>query len=449
MTKMRVKMPVVLALVTMMLTGHAGIRGDVNPIAPLETPSDTPYKVGVAKVDVTPDHPMGEWGGAHNRMVNTAYQSLYVRTMTISDGVTPVAMISGEMLYWDQSVVETARQRLADRYNLGPAQILMIATHTHNGPNYRRDDAYKQTLLNAIEKTVGTALATARPASLRFGRSECRNAVNRRRLKKNGFVAWGINPYGVTDPEVIAVTAVGTDGRPIGVLTNYACHPTTVRDQGFGGDFVGWAMQDVERRTGAVALYLQGCAGEMKVRNAREDNPYRFTFDGGPQKVAQFGRKLSDATLKAMTKPCETITGSIGVRLDNAALPLMEKRIRETGEPPFEGPERRWARMARLMLDAMDENGNYKKTKPCEVYVVAMGEDYRHVGLNGEPCVGIQRRIKMQLEGKPVMVSGYTGPSIGYFPSYDELVQLGYEVKVAYSPEAEDFLVAKVMELVE
>jgi hypothetical protein len=432
----------------MMLMGCALIRGDTNPAVQLEAPPDAPYRVGVAKVEVTPDHPMGEWGGAHNRMVDTAYQSLYVRTMAISDGATPVVIVSGEILYWDRDVVEMARQRLSARYDLGSEQILMVATHTHNGPSYSRDDAYKQTLLNAIEQTVGEALAMAKPAALRFGRSECYNSVNRRRLKKNGFVAWGINPYGVTDPEVIAVTAVGADGKPIGVLTNYACHPTTVRNQGFGGDFVGWAMQDIERRTGAITLYLQGCAGEMKVRNAREDNPYGFTFEGGPQKVAEFGRELSDATLEAMVYSCERITGSIDVRLGEAALPLMESRIEETGETPFEGPERRWARMARLMLNAMDENGNYERTRQCEVYVVAIGDDYRHVGLNGEPCVGIQRRIKMQLEGKPVMVSGYTGPSIGYFPSYDELVQLGYEVKIPYSPEAEDFLMAKVMELV-
>jgi len=158
MMKTRVEILVVLVLIVMMLTSCSGMRGYANPIAQLEVPSDTPYKVGIAKVDVTPDHPMGEWGGAHDRMVDTAYQLLYVRTMTISDGVTTVAIISGEMLYWDHSVVETARKRLADRYNLGPAQILTIATHTHNGPNYRHDSAYKQTLLDAIEQTVGRAL---------------------------------------------------------------------------------------------------------------------------------------------------------------------------------------------------------------------------------------------------------------------------------------------------
>jgi hypothetical protein len=73
-------------------------------------------------------------------------------------------------------------------------------------------------------------------------------------------------------------------------------------------------------------------AGDMKVRNAREDNPYGFTFEGGLQRVAEFGHELSDTILAAMVNPCGTITDSVDARLDETALPLMERRIEEIGD---------------------------------------------------------------------------------------------------------------------
>jgi hypothetical protein len=403
------------------------------------------YNVGAASADVMPDPSIG-FKGQTEVDKGMLYSPLHIRTVVITDGRTPVAIMSGECLQWDRRVIERAREGLKEKYGLEPAQILMNATHTHNGP--RVTDEYRELLVSKVMETVGQAMEEARPARLYFGRTECHVGVCRRRLRSDGFVRWGINPYGVVDPEVVVVKAVcAKSGKPIAVLMNYACHPTTVRNCGMGGDFVNFAMRDVESETGAVCLFLQGCAGDVKVANENPDKAFAFCFEGGPERCAHFGEMLSGPVLEAIEEPMEEITGPVAVRMDRAELPLLERQITLQGEAPLEGPERRWARMAKAMLAAMDEEGNYKRTRSTEVYAIDLGDKYRHVALNGEMCVGIGLRIKAMLEGKNVLVSSYTGPSTGYFPAAEQQVELGYEVKAPYSPEAEDFLMKKVMEL--
>jgi neutral ceramidase len=422
-------------------------RSPVGAVEPWEAGAEPPLLVATAKADVTPNYPMGEAGGAHSDMVETSYRPIEIRVMTVGDGKQTAVIISGEFLYWDPGAVEQARSDLKARYDLEPSQIIMNATHTHNGPAYNRDESYKAMLSAKIAELVGWCLKEARPARLYFGRTRCEVGVCRRRLAPDGMVRWGINPWGRMDREVIVIKAVGMNGRPVGVLMNYACHPTTIRNNGFGGDFPGYAMEMVEEATGSVAIFLQGCAGDIKVHNARDDDPFDFTFDGGPERCADFARRFVEPVLATLEEPMEEINGPVRCALDTVQLPLMESRIDPDGQPPLEGPRRRMARLAKLMLAAMDDSGNYKKTRPCEVHVVKIGDRFRHVALNGEMCVGVQLRIKAQHDGLPVMVTAYTGPNIGYFPTADELHQLGYEVKASYSPEAEDFLLAKVMEL--
>ena len=421
---------VVVGLLALVAAGCAPISdADPSPARfeawdPEATPS---LLVGAARGEITPDRPMREWGGGHQELTDSVYLPLYVRVVVIDDGRTPVAIISGELCFWTDDVIERARRDLEDRHGLGPAQVLLNATHTHNGPQYRNDAAYKEMLGEVIVDLVDRAMAEARPARLYFARGWSDVAVNRRRVGRDGFVRWGINPYGVIDPEVIVVQAVGADGRPLATIMNYACHPTTIRHEGFGGDFVGWAMADLERRTGAAAVFLQGAGGEVKVRNRNPEIEFGFTFDGGIDRVAKFGAMFSRSVLDALEGPLEEITGPVSARLDTVDLPVMADRIDREGEPPLEGPRRRMARMARRMLDAMDEEGNYHRTRPGEVYVVRIGDRFRLVALNGEMSVGVALRTKAQLAGLPVMVLAYTGPSISYFPTADQLHQLVVE----------------------
>lgn len=246
--------------------------------------------------------------------------------------------------------------------------------------------------------------------------------------------------------------AVSPEGQPLALTVNYSCHPTVLAGFDLGGDYPGVAMRLLEEMLpGTTTLFLQGTGGDQKVPNADEKNPFKFSYAGGPPRVHYWAQKLVHSVADSLENTqWEEITGAISTKLETVELPLIEHVIDIEGEgmEPFTGPERRMVRLAKLMLEAMDEHGNYKKTRTSEVHVLEIGQDYVQVGLNGEVDVPIGLRIKAQLIGRPVMVTSYTGPSIGYFPGYCQIPETGYETRTPYSPEAEDFLVGKAMSMI-
>jgi|GEM_PF-2890900 len=384
------------------------------------------------------------------------YAPWRMKVLVIDDGNNSVVFLSADILNWRKSngTVDEFRIRLHDQYGFEPDQIILNATHTHTGPDLGVDE-YREYFIKSGVDLVGKVLKKLEPARLYFTRGRSELSINRRGLTREGFFIRRFNPYGSVDHELILLKAVNTDGNPIAFVTNYACHPTIISWRGLqiGGDYPNMAMHILEEQMDGdgIALFLQGTAGDAKVPNRRPGYPHRQAYLGGVPRVMMFSNIFAGDIIRTIEEnDWERIEGKITTKLDLVNLPLMAGTIDPDGEgyEPFTGPERRMVRMAKMMLEAMDEEGNYYETRECEVYVAEIGPDFVFVGLNGEQNIPIGLRIKGQLLGRPVMVCGYTGPSIGYFPGYSQIPEAGYEAQTPYSPEAEDFLIKKVMEMI-
>ena len=184
---------------------------------------------------------------------------------------------------------------------------------------------------------------------------------------------------------------------------------------------------------------------------SRPDDPLVFELRRGPPRPRSFGRKLADGA-RCSGSPHAEITGPIRSALGIANMPLMEGFLPDEDQALFQGRKRRCARLAQLMLASTNELGEYECTNACEVFVLRIGSDFILVGLSGEPCVRLGLRVKAQLVPNPVLVAGYTGIAVGYVPSADMIPEKGYEAgsqyTLPYSLEAEDFLIDKVMAMV-
>ena len=111
--------------------------------------------------------------------------------------------------------------------------------------------------------------------------------------------------------------------------------------------------------------------------------------------------------------------------------------------------------------------GEIPTSRQYEIMQVKIGERFRLVALQGEPCVRIGLRIKEQLTNNmgensteswdihSVMVLGYTNGWAGYIPSSDVLRAGGYEAEShffhnwsgQYKPDIEDIVVNSVLGL--
>ncbi len=438
-----------------------------------------PYRIGAAEADITPTWPVMMAGWSSRKKPSEGYyQKLYVRALTIDDGHNKVVYVMGDICYWDRksrpqattaplNIIAAIVDQLQQGDGLDPGQILFVASHTHAGP-VLQDARFKPMLIAQTVKCVREALAQAREARLFFGRGMSRVGVSRRGRDLTGEDRWEINPYAQHDDELVVLKAVDRAGKPIAAVFNYGCHPTTRGGQLLGPDFPGFAAQALRQRLGgAPALFLQGSAGDAKTNCPIPGKPFLFLphEEATVEHPKAFGLQLAEDVCRVLDGRMEEITGSIRYASRPVELPVLAawtsngKRWTDAAaetDPgnPLSGPRRRMGRYARLILDSMDENGNYKETQASEIFCVRIGDSFIHVGMSGEICSPIGLRVKDQLRSCNVMFTGYTGYMHGYVPGQAQITAGGYEIfsnphHKPYSPELEDMLLCDTMDLIQ
>lgn len=455
------------ALVVPLKASAAGPLGEEKPLA---SGAPMPYRIGAAEVDITPTWRTMLTGFEHRtKPTDGVYQPIYVKCLALDDGRNSVVYLDAETTYWDSGdrswgIIDAIRKAVRQKHGIEPDRLIMMATHNHSSP-VLGDERFRKYLVEKSIEAVDRALAARREARLFFGRGSSNIGVSRRGTDMDGNDTWEINPYGWHDPEVVVLKFADRAGKPLALAFAYSCHPTTIGSNQIGSDYVGFAEAALKERLGGIpVLFMQGTCGDMKPDNHRPEAPFNFY---GPSKVQvgevkALGLKLADDVSGVLAAPMEEVSGALHVGAAHVELPVLsawtgtngiETDAEETAGRPLSGPTRRMARMARRILDSMDADGKYKVTQPADVHVVRLGDRFVHVALPGEMCSPIGLRVKDELRGSQVLVTAYTGPYIGYFPGQAQLAAGGYEVfsnphHIPYSPESEDILIYRVMQLV-
>ena len=135
-----------------------------------------PTQVGVAKVDITPTHPVVLAGyGGRTEEFDGVDQKLWARAMAIGE-MDPVLVIAVDNCGVPKKVVEHVAARLLEKKGLRRERFVVCSTHTHNAPSLRdyapilwadrtteaqelRIDQYTQWLQNQIFEVGIQALA--------------------------------------------------------------------------------------------------------------------------------------------------------------------------------------------------------------------------------------------------------------------------------------------------
>jgi len=102
----------------------------------------------------------------------------------------------------------------------------------------------------------------------------------------------GIGPV---DPEIGLLRLDRENGQPLAVVYNFACHPIQgVPSGGNTADISGFASKAIEESLGhgAVALFVQGCAGDI--------NPAGYKGVHNPRDAEPLGNMLGLSALRAL-----------------------------------------------------------------------------------------------------------------------------------------------------
>ncbi|MCA9116070.1 MAG: hypothetical protein KDA79_13365 [Planctomycetaceae bacterium] len=250
-------------------------------------------KAGAAKVDITsPDA-----GPVDGR--------LHVRALVLQSGDVTATLITldvvaiGEIGYVTNEYLPELRARLESELGIPPESVLVNASHCHGIPctdvGERTFQAVKQARENMVPVQVGAGSG-----------HEDRIQENRRLKLKSGREADVRHAYalppdeevvgsGPIDPEIGILKLNRLDGTPVAVVYNFACHPI----QGVPGakntaDMTGFSSEVIEDNLGdgAVALFVQGCGGDI--------NPARYKQVDAPRHAEPLGNILALSTLKGI-----------------------------------------------------------------------------------------------------------------------------------------------------
>ena len=251
-------------------------------------------QAGAAKADITfPGEPFND--------------RLHARALVLKNDATAIVVISldvvslGEIGYIGNDFEASVRSQIQRELGIPVANIIINTSHCHGKP---AKDSDQRTL-----RAVREAARKLQPVKIGIGTGhEDRIQQNRRLILENGKEiderrAYSLPPdeqvvdVGPIDPEIGVVRVDDLEGVPVAVIYNFAMHPIMGTPNGWNtADVTGFSSSVIENNlgNGAVALFLQGCGGDI--------NPADYKNIDAPRHAEPAGNILGLSTLKAIRR---------------------------------------------------------------------------------------------------------------------------------------------------
>jgi hypothetical protein len=280
------------------------------------TPSAFSGLIGLGRRDTTPPDGIYArmWGAATRDLATGVHRPLTTTALALqaaADGRTRLLVALDIALLGDLGGASDAERVLApvrEALSLEAGELLVNCSHTHSAPWAAMSRShnpggeligpYLDQLSRAILEAGREALDSLVPATLTWATGRCDLARNRDLpdpAGENGRIVCGFNPAANADDTLVVgrVTA-DDDGRVLGTIVNYACHPTTLAWENtlISPDYIGAMREVVESQTGgAPCVFLQGASGELGPAHQ---------YVGDPAIADQHGRRLGYSALAAL-----------------------------------------------------------------------------------------------------------------------------------------------------
>ncbi len=399
-----------------------------------------------AKIDITP--PLGiTLIGSKGYPSDSIRDNLYAKAMVLSDGTTTVALISTDLLYTPlEEITGPVRALVSERTGIPAQNVMVCATHTHSGPEVftrskipsdgrlpsdQIDQSYHQVLVGKIADSVQIAHRNLQDVRIgaAFG-SVPEIVYNRRPAAEDGQVKMAFTipeevaatrrvqigddgrtravftlppdqpalQFGPIDPAVLALRMEDPNGRVVGSLIGFGCHPVCIYpflSTTISADYPAVATHVVEQAEGGTALFLLGLAG----------NAVPLRRDVGP--CERMGKALGGEALRRLQMVPTSAEISLKSATKEIALPLKAPAASENPDPNA-GPDH----------------------VTTEIHVLKLG-DTCLLGLPGEILIELGLAIKERATVKNLFIVTLANDAVGYVPHRQAYKEGGYEPTTA------------------
>ncbi|HEV3028195.1 MAG TPA: neutral/alkaline non-lysosomal ceramidase N-terminal domain-containing protein [Planctomycetota bacterium] len=392
-------------------------------------------QAGTAKIQITPAEPVLMAGyGSRDHPSEGVAADLFARALAFEDGTGQAkVLVTADIIGFGPVLSRSIKEEAARRYGLSEENLLLVGSHTHNGPviservlvdhpeQVKANDAYVDGLRTKILKLIGEALQDREPVRLEWSRGRADFGMYRRVPKPDGTWAFGDHPEGTTDPDVPVMSLRTPGGSLKALFFTYACHCTSIRS---GKDRFYWIHPDwaiccsnLEKKLpGTQVMFVTGCGGDI---DPGPKGPLARAEENGASMQAVLEQVLSKGAFQGVQGPIVASFRRIELPLEKIDPAAVQAMI-ESGRPG----DQKFARGLEMRL---------KSGEPCGrpiSYPIAtwrFGSGPTLVALSGEVCVGYALRLKKELGADKVWPVGYANEVMCYIPSERVLHENGYE----------------------
>jgi neutral ceramidase len=340
------------------------------------------------------------------------------------------------------------RDAVATRTGIPAEHVILNVSHSHSAPYISadlqellrpfglrlHDDDYAVALEEAVVEAVGEAADRVVPVTAAVGRGRVERVAGNRRPKlpdgrtvhRYGRPPQEIRelPEGLIDPEVAVVRFDRKDGRALGAILSYSCHPTASSlgiPTNVSADFVGHGRTKVEDAFDVTCVFLQGCAGNQGTGKWVSGTPLEDTVSMG----SRFASGAADA-LRSARRVAEG-----GLRIARSRLPLELDPF-----PPIAELDQRFERVARERAfadivsvgDALVLARRVDELRTAPITAIGIGPDLALVVLPGEVFLEHGLAARAESPFTETIVAAYNDNTLQYIPTASAFPDGEYEI---------------------
>jgi hypothetical protein len=384
-------------------------------------------RAGVAKVDITPTTHEVMWG-FEDRLApaESTLDPLYARILVLEAADKRLAIVALDL---GRSFGEPALDRLREsaRKSNGISCLLLSASHTHSAPIIKDEyagapPAWEQRALDRIQSAIAEAAAHLQDVRIGTGTGAVYIGHNRLPLRADGTFGWferntTMLPTSPVDPTVTVLRLDGSDGTPLAILVNYACHPVVLGSDNrqYSADFPATMNRVIEGAFGGhvMSFFLQGAPGDI--------NPYHAVtpLKEDPVKMRDWTGQRLGAEAARVAKEIHTENvprASIDVREETLNFRIRWNQEKfQAGLLKFLGPK------------TLELYGSpIHPVIESRVTAVLIDNQIAIATFPGEPFVDFQTNWRDRCPAATALLFGYTNGYHGYFPTISATSRGGY-----------------------
>jgi len=396
-------------------------------------------QVGAGMRIITPDPLLPVTGGfgppapAHEKQGDLAARAVVFRRGDVS-----VAIVSLDLLGFPAVLGDRVRAQVS---RIPARNILIGATHVHSAPDcyafpdgqggHTGDLDYMDLVCKKTAEAINEAIDSLQPAGIKVATDEAQ-----------GKIAYNYYAPDLYDRRMSVIQAVGTDGKLIATLVNYAIHPEVIgNNRGIlSPDLIGPLCDRIESQVGGMAIFMNSAQGGMITADNRDLDRPRDPLRGYWQDVGtweecvRIGHTMADEAMRIVKSAPVQDDPKLSCLASDVRFPVESDAIKQV-----------------VSLSPLKYPHNEDQSITSRINLVGLGNT-QILTIPGEALPNIGFYLKRKMHGEHNLLFGLTNDAFGYiltkvdfqsFPAYN------YVSRVSLGEMTGEILIDKSLELIE